>query len=204
MGRIITIDGIAVQRYRENPFLPALAETTTTGWKPRYMSPDGGVAVLLDGGEVKGAAIIYKEEVDKSNFIKIYADGIAPILNLHNAGKRAFMVVYEQLLGRNGIGRTMVNLDWQMLPDVEQAAIGSKKSLMRGIKELIVAKIIAPTMTPGVYFINPVFVFNGNRLTVARQFIQREAASIPDPIAKMEAAGQQILIDAPETEEVGK
>lgn len=180
---LLDIDGNSFPKFKENPFLRHTAEVATSGWKPQYANPDGGIAVLSEAtGKIHGAAIVYQKEVERSEFIKVYAEGIAAILNLKTAGKKVFMLIYRQLFGKGGIGKTIILLDWQMLSDEEQASI-SRPTLSRGIKQCLEMKIIARTMTAGAYFINPAFIFNGNRLALVRQYIMKEDEENPLPAA---------------------
>lgn len=178
-------------KYKENPFLRHTAEISTTGWKPAYANPDGGIAVLSAGGEIHGAAVIYRQEVDKSEFVKVYSEGIGAILGLAGAGKKVFLLIYNQLYGGKNIGKTIVNLNWAELNDEDQKQI-SRTTMWRGINQCLEAGIIARTMTNGNYYINPAFVFNGNRLTLVHEYIAREEqrADIADQAA-LEAVKNQ-------------
>lgn len=190
MGRALrNIDGNCFPKFKENPFLQHAAEVAVSGWKPHYANPDGGIAVLSEAtGKIHGAAIVYRKEVERSEFIKVYAEGIAAILNLKTAGKKVFLLIYNQLFGKGGIGKTIVLLDWQMLSDEEQKNI-SRQTLARGIKQCLETKIIARTMTAGNYFINPAFIFNGNRLALIEQYIIKDDGKenfLPDPDEEQE------------------
>lgn len=171
---LLDVDGKSFPKFKENPFLRHTAEVSATGWRPQYANPEGGIAVLSEAtGKIHGAAVIYQKEVERSEFVKVYAEGIAAILNLKAAGKKVFMLIYKQLFGKGGIGKTIVLLDWQMLSDDEQKEI-SKQTLARGIKQCLETQIIARTMTAGAYFINPAFIFNGNRLALIQQYIVKD------------------------------
>lgn len=175
MGRAyVDEDGKTFPKYKENPFLQHTAEISTVGWKPQYANPDGGIAVLSEAtGKITGAAVVFRKEVEQSEFIKVYAEGIGAILNLKVAGKKVFTLIYRQLFGKDGIGKTRVILDWNSLPDEDQKRI-SRPTLNRGIKQCLENEIIARTMIPGLFFINPAFIFNGNRLNIVRQFIIKD------------------------------
>ena len=59
----------------------------------------------------------------------------------------------------------------------------------RGLAELETAKLIAKTVRKGRYFVNPSFVFNGDRVAFST-VIERKKESLQD---ELEARGQQRL-----------
>ncbi|MBC9222158.1 hypothetical protein IBK32_10680, partial [Escherichia coli] len=60
-----------------------------------------------------------------------------------------------------------------------------------GLAELEAAKIIAKHLRPGWYFINPNFIFNGDRIAFTT-VIERKKATDQE---RLEAMGQQRLIE---------
>lgn len=174
MPQIRKIDGVPVKKYRNNPFLEHTAEISTTGWHPRYSNPDGGIAVFMqDTGEIKGASIIYREEVEKNQFLKVYAEGIGALFKLKAAGQKVFMIIYNQLIGKKGVGKTEIILSYELLTPEEQLLMG-KRSFNRGINECIKAGLIAQSYVQAIYFVNPACIFNGNRLNIVKQYIIKQ------------------------------
>jgi intergrase/recombinase len=53
----------------------------------------------------------------------------------------------------------------------------SKDTIYRGIVELIKAEIIARGKNDYKYFINPLVIFNGNRLTFAKTYVRKHKTS---------------------------
>ena len=168
-------------KYRENPYLEHTAEVSTTGYKPIYSNTDRNkVIVNRITGELEGSAgIFYRKEVEKSEFVKIYAEGIAAIIELNSAGKKVFQLIYEELYGEKGMGKTKIDLTYEMLTDEQQSRL-SKATFKRGITDNLKHNIIAETYTAGVYFINPAFLFNGNRLAIVKEYILKKDARLTE------------------------
>lgn len=161
-------------KFRENPFLKEVVETAKIGYK-RIASKDNADLAIINRvtGELTGAAgLWYKQEVEKTEFVKIYADGLASLLGLKNPGKKVFTLVYNQLFGHPG--RTEIALYYDALNDEEKKGLG-KRTFTNGITELIEAKFIAESIIPAHYFINPNYIFNGNRIAIIKEFILKDS-----------------------------
>ncbi|EOB3604795.1 replication/maintenance protein RepL [Vibrio vulnificus] len=157
-------------RYKENPFLKAL-QITTAGKRVtvNVMGDDDNVLVNQSTGEVKGTVVTTYKAVDDEQFVKLFTQNIALTFSLNAAGIKAFNVLMFAM--QSAIRTDLVALDKYMLEDFIEAHKDKKPPLklseatfMRGLKELENAQIIAKTMRRGQYFINPSFVFNGDRI----------------------------------------
>lgn len=172
-------DGKSAPRYAENPFIKHTAETSATRTKPVFMAKDDGIIISPITGELKGTTGIFtKEVVEKNQFIKLYAEGVAAILSLKAPGKKVFTLIYSQMIEAKNIGKTEIVLNYKALSETEPDTLKAMKlgrtTFDRGIKECLSAKILAQTLTPFIYFINPAFMFNGNRLAIIKQYVLKE------------------------------
>ena len=169
-------------KYRENPFLKDVAEHTQTGYK-KIASKDNSALVVMnkETGELQGAAgIWHKEEIERNQFVKLYSDGVAAILGLKSPGKKVFRLVYNQLYGKEGKNKTEIILNYDMLSDDEQKLL-SRRTFVSGVSELIKTKFIAESYVPTYYFINPSYIFNGNRMAIVKEYIlKKEPSQIED------------------------
>jgi len=57
---------------------------------------------------------------------------------------------------------------------------GTVQNCYKGMKELYLAKIIAPTITYGFWFINPNVLFNGNRLMIIDEYQRWDNINAPE------------------------
>lgn len=160
-----------VIEYEQNPFLAHTSEVVKIGYKTVWVAGDGDrVIVNRNTGETMGTVVGMRRAVDRQEFVKLYAEGVGAILNLKAAGKKVFQLIYEEISAGGGIGKDRIFLKYETLDDEIQAGM-SRATFYNGIKDCLTNKIIAQTkMDTSLYFINPAFVFNGNRLTFLTQY----------------------------------
>lgn len=162
-------------RFKENPFLNETTKDIVTGKKKIYSPVDSNKFMITNvaTGEVIPAGIYCQKEVEKSEFVKLYAKGAAAIMGLKSAGIKVFQIMYGQLLGRDGKDKTEIILNYDILDEDIKKWI-SYRTFVRGIGELVKARFIAETYAAGYYFVNPAFIYNGNRLLIAEDYILKE------------------------------
>ena len=172
-------------RHKENPFLEAL-QITTAGKRisVNVMGDEDNILVNQSTGEVKGTVVTTFKSVDDAQFVKLFSQNIALTFGLKAAGIKAFNVLVFAMQG--AIRTDIIALDKYMLEDFLEANKDneppiklSEATFMRGLKELESAQIIAKTMRRGQYFINPSFVFNGDRIAFNTVIERRKAESEP-------------------------
>ncbi|MGF1884496.1 replication/maintenance protein RepL, partial [Vibrio splendidus] len=157
-----------LKEYKVNPFLDKLVVTTRT--KSVEVKPIGkksDVYINESTGEIAGTEVRTYRQVDDAEFVKIFTANIALTFDLNSAGIKAFNVLLFTVQ-QSGIERDVVALDELTLEDFlefNKEKKLSKSTLERGIKELVKANIIAKHVRASHYFINPNFVFNGNRIS---------------------------------------
>lgn len=161
------------KRYRENPFIHDMLVPMKN--KMVRLSPLGqenNVLINQSTGEVRGTHVITYKKVDSSQFIKLFTQNIALTFDLGAAGVKAFLVLLWTMQ-REAISVDQVPLDLITLENFlnnnsvspnGNPLVLSKATFKRGLLELEKNQIIARTVRPGVYFINPNFVFNGDRV----------------------------------------
>lgn len=153
-------------RYKKNPFLDEMVITPTA--KQVKISPlgkDDNILVNQGTGEILGTHITTYKKVDSEEFVKLFAANIALTFDLKAAGIKAFNVLVWAVQ-HNAMNKDQVALDSIVLNEfIENHSLKLSLTVFkRGINELERAKIIAKTKRMGFYFINPNFVFNGNRV----------------------------------------
>lgn len=182
------------ERYDRNPFRSAVITHTVQGQRMIYASPDGSgerfAAVDITTGEdIGGLQFGRRIKVDKTQFLKLYADGVRMFLGLGKPGIRVFMIIYQLLLDNKNYQADRIDLTYAMLPPEVQETI-SQGTLSRGLKQLRDANFLAPAQRDGVYWINTDYVFRGDRLTLVNQYILNDAKEVDssyEPIDTAEA-----------------
>lgn len=169
------VEAVAKAKQKNEPLNPFL-----TGFEFDIVKANGDKietdAVFDDQGrkvETRHTTIKY---VDKSQFLKIYPSMLGAIIDMNKSGVRMFGIVLNRL--RENDGKDFINLRWDdghLLPCTEgPVAISmSRSDFYRGVSELERLKILAKR-DPDHFFINPSFIFNGNRITFCQRFIMKE------------------------------
>lgn len=150
--------------HRRNPFMPEIKPKT------RRITNKRGDMMLVspETGEIKAtvAGFWEAEEVDSTKFLKLFVNGVKALAELSNAGTRIFELLYIEM--QNNVGRDQVYLSYTAL-DERQSSI-SRSTFSRGISELIDKKFIAAMPAVGWYWVNPDYMWNGDRLAFVKEY----------------------------------
>ncbi len=155
----ITRRGVTL--YEINPFVIAVPTKTK-----RVTNKRGDMMLVSsETGEIQTqvAGFWESEEVDSSKFVKLFVNGVKALAELTNSGSRVFELLYIEM--QNAIGKDQVYLSYSGL---DQESI-SRSTFSRGLKELIDKKFIAAMPAVGWFWVNPDFVWNGDRLAFVKE-----------------------------------
>ena len=159
----------ALGRFKTNPFLEGMVVPVKGRQvKLSKLGKDDNVLLNQTTGEFLGTHLTTYRKVDSQQFVKLFTQNIALTFDLSSAGIKAFSVLLWSVQLRS-ISKDEVFMDALTLQSFleEQGNSNLKLSLAtfkRGLNELEKAQIIAKTLRKGQYFINPNFVFNGDRI----------------------------------------
>lgn len=160
-----------VERFKTNPFLQDMV-IPVKGRQVRLSSlgKDANVLVDQNTGEVRGTHVTTFKKVDGEQFVKLFTSNIALTFDLSAQGIKAFSVLMWAIQNK-AMSKDEVYLDSHTREDFINAHEGGDKPLRlsqptfaRGLAELAKAQIIAKAIRQGCYWINPNFVFNGDRI----------------------------------------
>lgn len=170
-----------VVRYESNPFIENMV-VPIKGQKVQLskLGKDNNILVNQTTGEVHGTHVTTYRKVDAEQFVKLFTANIALTFDLKAAGIKAFNVLVW-MLQNTSISKDLVPLD-KIALDEFLAAHDDRKppiklsqpTFWRGLAELEAAQIIAKHVRQGWYFINPNFVFNGDRVAFTTLIERRE------------------------------
>ena len=154
--------GVAL--YEKNPFV---VDMTT---KTRRVTNKRGDMMLVSGstGEVTSqvAGFWEAEEVDSTKFVKLFVRGVKALKELSGAGTKVFEVLYLRV--QENIGKDQI---FMAFPSVDQTLTPmSQATYKRGMAELIEKGFVAATTVQGWYWLNPSFVWNGDRLAFVKEY----------------------------------
>lgn len=154
--------------YKVNPFLQGALVNTKQGVK-KISDKSGTRMMVVNGtsGEVMAPAGFWQaQEVDKTQFVKLYVNGVRAFKGLSNAGTRVFELLYLEV--QKQIGKDRVYLSFHAIEQDTNPM--SEATYMRGMRELVEKEFIAPSMLQGWFFINPDFMWNGDRLAFVKEY----------------------------------
>lgn len=171
----VSVNRWGMLRYRKNPFMIETAEHTRIG--VRRLSSHGGERLMIvnpaTGAHVAPAGFWQAQEVDKTQFVKLYINGVKAFRDLSSAGTKVFELLYSELQTR--IGKDQVLLAFSAIdPSIWSY---SRPTFYKGMKELIEKKFIAQSLIEGNYFVNPDYIWNGNRLAFVKEYRLRDSES---------------------------
>jgi len=176
--------GVAI--YDKNPFM---VELTT---KTRRVTNKRGDMMLVNSetGVIQSniAGFWESEEVDSTKFVKLFVQGVKALKELTGAGTKVFEVLYfrvQENIGRDRVLMALSEVDQTLTPM-------SEATYTRGMRELIEKGFIAATPTQGLYWLNPSFVWNGDRLAFVKEFRKKSHKSTQEIL---EERGQTRLIE---------
>jgi len=186
-------------RYKTNPFLADMI-IPIKGKQIRLSSlgADNNILVNQSTGEVQGTHVTTFKRVDGEQFVKLFTANIALTFDLSAQGIKAFTVLTWAVQNR-ALSKDEIYLDTHTREDFIEAHKGQEKPLRlsqptfaRGLAELVKAQIIAKTVRQGCYWINPNFMFNGDRIAFTT-LIERKA---PEDQAELPFTGTSPENDA--------
>lgn len=155
-------------RYETNPYTANMLIPTADRTLRLSNKFGAGDNILLDQstGEILGTHLTTYKQVDSAQFVKLFTQNIGLIFGLKSAGNKTFSVLMWAVQKR-AIALDEVDLESLTLARFSKehpTLVISLATYKRGLIELEQAQIIAKTMKMGRYFINPNFIFNGDRI----------------------------------------
>lgn len=175
--------------HKQNPFLAETRDNTNVGVR-KITNKSGDKMLILNAttGETSPASFWQYQEADKTSFVKMYVDGVRGIAELSNAGTKVFTFLYDEV--QKNIGKDLIYLSLNKINEFDPV---SRTIYSRGLAELLNKNFLAAAIDQGWYYINPNYMWNGDRLAFVKQIRLKTTAAKTD-IEKLEDLGQQRLI----------
>lgn len=161
------------EKHEKNPFLEKAIQAIEGGIVRKYRSASRcdqkAILQAVDSnGEILGhTSFIRQIEVDEEKFAKFYLSHFSSFFDLNPSSIKVFSYILKQLEP----GKDMVLF---FLGDcIKHTGYKTAKPIYQGLSHLIASEIIARGRYDNIYFINPLVVFNGNRVTFAKSYVKR-------------------------------
>lgn len=161
------------EQHTENPFVADAVDTLKVARRTQMMTATSKDAVHYvvnrESGEVDGySAFMRVIEVDEERFAKLYLSELAALWDLNKPAIRVFTYIVSSLVPNKD------SIIFETDKCMEYTGYKSEKSVFTGLSELIEHGIIARTNKHWQYFINPMIMWNGNRVTFAKTYIKKQ------------------------------
>lgn len=183
----------------ENPFLKQAVEEVQKNIVKKYKTAANTdqKAVLKafdeNTGEILGSTQFIRQiEVDEEKFAKIYLDQFSSFFDLKPPAIKVFGYILNQLIPNKD--------EFVFLLDdcIKYTNYKTKASVFQGLGQLVQNEIIARGKTDFLYFINPMVVFNGNRITFAQTYVKKQKSKIPQNQSSLDFENPEAPYKLPE------
>lgn len=116
-----------------------------------------------------GARIALTQKVDHETFVKVFRDSIKYVAKLSRTAQAVLWYIMDNLPKDKGY----VIIDNATVMDY--CGFKTRKSVREAVIELLEKNFLTRTTLPKKYWVNPLIIFNGNRITYANQYILDDA-----------------------------
>lgn len=168
----------AHEQFKENPFVENAIQQINITKKTQVIRPknrDEIQMITSSDGEVTGyTAFTRFIEVDEEKFAKVYLSQFASFWELSRAAIRVFGYLLTVLQPKKD---TFI---FKMDDCLQHTGYKHKKDVLSGLGNLIECNIIARSNYDWEYFINPLVVFNGDRVAFTKMYVRRRKETQKD------------------------
>lgn len=166
--------------YEENPFMEnAIKEINEHSVKKKVFIKGSKAVVnqvINDNGEIVAhSAFLRTIEVDETQFVKVYLSRFEVFYDLNKSAIKVFGYILNKCLIPN---KDVFYIDYD---EAKNFTGYSANNIVRtGLSCLVENGMIARSTNPYKYFMNPMVVFNGDRITFADTYVKKRKR-IPEP-----------------------
>jgi hypothetical protein len=159
-------------KYEKNPFMGKLVEEIVIK-DQKVRAGKSGILIDKETNEEKVFNAVYAvKKVDRAKFVKIYTSEISALFELPKSATHMFAFVTSIL----EVGKDWVYIHYPEA--MEFCGYKHANQVREGIKHLVGCGLLAASMRPNFYFINPQIFFNGDRALLVKEY-QIENKSTP-------------------------
>lgn len=160
------------ESFDENPFMDKAVNDIKIVKKTQIIRPKDSSEIqqiVSEEGEVTGySAFMRFIEVDEERFAKVYLSQFAAFWDLPSTAIRVFGYVLNTLKPKQD------NFTFDLEDCLSYTKYKTKKSVFEGLAALIECGIIARGNRHYKYFINPLVVFNGDRVAFTKMYVKKK------------------------------
>lgn len=160
----------------ENPFVKnAIEQINNSTVKKRTFATGTDQRAILQAydpetGETLGHTTFVRQiEIDDDQFVKVYLRDFKVFYGLSEKAMRVFGYILTLLKPNSDEFIFLIN------DCMQQTIYKAKGSIYAALAELIEANIIARGKTDIFFYINPMVIFNGSRVTFAKTYVKKNS-----------------------------
>jgi intergrase/recombinase len=160
------------EQHETNPFLDSLVrDAPAIKRRVEFVGSQGRGAMTNQlvnpvTGEVEVEQMFFRvRKIDEERFVKLFLSRFEQLWDMSKASIRVFGYIIQVI--EQGRDRFI----FRMKDCQEKTKYAARNTIITALSELVECGLIARTQYPNEYFINPMLVFNGSRITIAEQFV---------------------------------
>jgi hypothetical protein len=159
------------EAFEENPFIEKALKDIKVIKRTQVIRPQSRDEIQMitsTEGEVTGyTAFMRFVEVDEERFAKVYLAQFTSFWDLSKPAIRVFSYILTVLKPKQD------SFMFDMADCLTHTKYSTEKSVFEGLSSLIECGIVARGNRHYRYFINPLVVFNGDRVTFAKTYVKK-------------------------------
>jgi len=168
------------EEFEENPFVEKAIQDIRIVKKTQVVRPknkDEIQMITSSEGEVTGySAFMRYVEVEEEKFAKVYLSQFVAFWELSKPAIRVFGYILSVLKPKQD------NFYFIMEDCLKYTGYSHRNHVLTGLSNLIECSIIARSSNSVRYFINPLVVFNGDRVTFAKTYVKKKKDKEKDKV----------------------
>lgn len=174
------------EKHNKNPFVEKAIQEVQGHIVKKYKHATGTdrkaiLQAVSDNGEVLGhTSFVRQIEVDEEKFTKLYLSQFSAFFDLGKQGLKVFGYIMNELKPNKD------EFHFRLDKCQQYTNYKTKMSIYQGLAQLLECEIIARADYDGYYFINPLVIFNGNRITYTRTYVKKRKPKDPDQLSMFE------------------
>lgn len=162
-----------LEQYEKNPFVEKAINQIKTVRKTKHFSPIDKNAMQMivsreTGDQTGETAFVKFVEVDEEKFAKVYLSQFSAFYDLPKSSIKVFGFILNELKPNSDY--FYFHIDDAM----KATGYKGKNTIITALASLVKNGIIARSNKHYKFFINPLVVFNGNRITFAKSYVRKK------------------------------
>lgn len=165
-----------IKVYETNPSITSALRETVIGYRNITSKSKSTEITVYNNDdetekELRELVFSMKQEVDKSQFVKLFMSGFKTLSELKAGAQLLFEYVFNLIQKTIGSDKLYISYnDYKKYCKEQDIECFSKVTFYKHLKELLLKEVLFKSDSVNIYFINVSYIFNGDRLTFLKQY----------------------------------